>query len=175
MDISRRLPEVELYEPVKEYLNRILRQSFSSYHLEITARRSFSEGLKHLLRYDITFAFLRMAPPDLVGFVLKEGIHGRIASRSDVSSFITVEVKPGKIRLQDIYQAKMYGDLFYAKYALLVSPETIGEEIRRLHEKLSILSRFRGWKVYVGQLYIERRRRSIIEVTDCIWFPETPF
>ncbi|GAH95239.1 unnamed protein product, partial [marine sediment metagenome] len=78
------------------------------------------------------FSFLRTASPDLTGFVLKNGVDISTASRLDVESFITVEVKPTRITLQDIYQAKMYGDLFYAKYALLISPEIIGEEIRRL-------------------------------------------
>jgi len=172
---SSKTPEEELYEPVKKYLIRMLKRNFSNYHLEITARGTYSETLKHLVRHDIAFSFLQKAPPDLTGFVLKEGANARVARSSDVMGFITVEVKPDKVRIQDVFQAKMYGDLFYAKYALLVSPDIIGEEIRRLHEKLHILNRFRDWKVYVGQVSIEQSVRSIIKVKDCIWFPETPF
>ena len=75
---------------------------------------------------------------------------------------------------QDIYQAKRYGDLFHAEYALLISLEPLQEEIKRLHQQLSLLNRFQGlqvarkrskkgkpirwrvdsWKVYFGQAFL---------------------
>lgn len=172
---NERMREKELYEPVKRYLIGMLKRNFSNYHLEITDRGTYTETLKHVVRHDIVFSFLKEAPPDLVGFVLKEGAGGRVAHYSDVKCYITVEVKPSKLKLDDIFQAKKYGDLFYAQYALLISTHPIGEEIRRLQQKLYILNRYRDWKVYVGQVSIEKADKSIVTVKDCIWFPETPF
>ena len=167
--------EKDLYEPIKAYLINMLKKNSSNHHLEITAQGNYGETIKHLVRHDIVFSFLKTASPDMIGFILKEGIDNTISRSSDVESFITVEVKPDKLKLQDIFQTKMYGDLFYAKYAFLISPEIIGEEIRRLHNKLYILNRFRDWKVYVGQAILERSDKSTIKVQDIVWFPETPF
>lgn len=165
--------EQDLYEPIRRYLASLLQRSFDCYHLEVTANGAYSQRLRHFVRHDIVFSFLKMASPDLTGFVLKNGVDISLASSLDVESFITVEVKPTRITLQDIYQAKMYGDLFYAKYALLISPEIIGEEIRRLHERLRILNRFRDWKTYVGEVVIQDVQEVVVQ--DCIWHPETPF
>ena len=165
--------EQDLYEPIRRYLASLLQRSFDCHHLEVTANGAYSQTLRHFVRNDIVFSFLKTASPDLTGFVLKNGVDISLASSSDVESFITVEVKPTKITLQDIYQAKMYGDLFYAKYALLISPEIIGEEIRRLHEKLRILNRFRDWKTYVGEVVIQDVQKVVVQ--DCIWYPKTPF
>ncbi len=88
--------------------------------------------------------------------------------KSGVQDFITVEIKREVVTIQHVYQAKMYGDLFRAKYALLISPEPIPEEIKRLHRQLSLLNRFMsGWKVYIGSWSESRESMS--------WFPESPF
>jgi len=167
--------EKTLYEPVKQYLTKLLNNSYSNYHLEITANRTYSEKLKHFITYNIVFSFLKKAMPDLTGFILKEGIDVKLAHNKDIVSFITVEVKPSKISLPDIYQAKLYGDLFRAKYALLMSPVIIGEEIRRLQNDLKILNRYRNWKVYIGQIVFSRSDKMGSKIEDCIWYPETPF
>lgn len=169
------LRERYLYKPVRDYLINMLRIEHSNHHLEITANANYSEALKHLVRHDIVFSFLGKARPDLTGYVLKEGVDLRNARSSDVENFITVEIKPKKVKLQDIFQAKMQGDLFYARYALLISPEIIGEEIRRLQKRIRILNRSRDWKVNVGQAIIERLGDSTIKIEDIIWYPETPF
>jgi hypothetical protein len=168
------LPEKDLYKPVRDYLVNILGIEHTNAHLEITAKGHYSEALKHLVRHDIVFSFLAKAPPDLTGYILREGVEPRSARSSDVENFITAEIKPDKVTLQDIFQAKMYGDLFYARYALLISPEIIGEEIRRLQKKLCILNRFRDWRLYVGQVIIEGSGSSIT-ANDTIWYPQTPF
>ena len=169
-----KLQEKDLYKPVKDYLVNMLRLEHTGAHLEITAKWKYSEALKHLVRHDIVFSFLAKAAPDLTGYILRKGVDPRNARSSDVENFITVEIKPHKVELRDIFQAKMYGDLFYAKYALLISPQIIGEEIRRLQERLCILNRFRDWKVYVGQSIIEGSPDSVV-VNDIIWYPVTPF
>jgi len=170
----KKLTERDLYEPVKDCLMKMLKMGHNNGHLEITADGNYSEALKHLIHDDIVFSWLVKAAPDLTGCILKKGVDIRNARGSDVEDFIAGEIKSEKIKLPDIYQAKMYGDLFCAKYTLLISPKNIGEEIRRLHESIYILNRFRGWKVYVGQAFIEPFGDSII-VNDIIWCPETPF
>jgi hypothetical protein len=160
---GKREPEETLYEPVREFLHQKFSAKFGNCHLEITARGRFEETLKKAVRHDIIFAFLgKKASPDLVGFIQDE---------FGIKDFIIVEVKPGKITLQDIYQAKLYGDLFSAKYALLISPQPVPEEIKRLNQNLFILYRFMsGWQVYIGQWQGE----SFNEVIENSWFPETP-
>ena len=82
-----------------------------------------------------------------------------------------MEIKREKVTPQDIYQAKMYGDLFQAKYALLISPEQIPEEIRRLQQQLFIINRFMsGWVVYIGQWEVMAGSGFVT-----MWFPESPF
>ncbi|GAH56476.1 unnamed protein product, partial [marine sediment metagenome] len=131
--------------------------------LEITADGSFSASLKNAVRHDIIFAFLgKKASPDLVGFM--RGQYG-------IDDYIVVEVKRDAVTLQDIYQAKMYGDLFSARYALLLSPEPVPEEIKRLHGNTFILNRFMsGWQVCIGQW-----EESSNKVTKDGWFPQSPF
>ena len=50
---------------------------------------------------------------------------------------MVVEVKNEVIKLEDIYQTKKYADLFDAKYALLISPEEIPEELIRFDSGVS--------------------------------------
>jgi hypothetical protein len=160
---SKREPEQVLYEPVRDFLHSKFTAKFGNCYLDITAKGHFDETLKKAVRHDIIFAFLgKKASPDLAGFIKNE---------FGVKDFITVEVKVDKITLQDIYQAKLYGDLFAAKYALLISPAPIPEEVKRLHRNLFILHRFMsGWRVYIGQWQEELK-----EVTENSWFPEPPF
>ena len=160
---DRREPEQVLYKPVRDFLFSKFAAKFGNCYLEITAKGHFDEALKKAVRHDIIFAFLgKKASPDLAGFIQNE---------LGIKDFVTVEVKPDKITLQDIYQAKLYGDLFTAKYALLISPVPVPEEVKRLHQNLFILNRFMsGWLVYIGQW-----RDEFKDVTENAWFPEPPF
>ena len=161
---NRKALEKELYQPVKEFLHSKFSGKFGNCYLEITAGGHFEESLKRVVRHNIIFAFLgKKASPDLVGF-----IEGEFGSQD----YIAVDVKRGKVTLQhDVYQTKLYGDLFYAKYALLISPEPVPEEIKRLHNNLFILYRFTtGWQVYIGQW-----DEVFNEVIENSWFPESPF
>ena len=156
--------ETQLYDPIRKFLHSAFLTKFGNCYLETTASGRFGETLKEAVRQDIIFSFVgKKASPDLTGF---------IRGKSGIDGFITVEIKPGKITLQDIYQAKLYGDLFNAKYALLISPQLIPEEIKRLHKNLFILNRFMsGWLIYVGQWQGE----SLNQIIKVNWFPESPF
>lgn len=169
---SRKALEKELYEPIKEYLKRVFTQKFGHCILETTAEGTFNDTLKSVVRHDIIFSFLgKKASPDLTGFIQREPAKWDPSYvPSIVKDFITVEIKKEKITLQDIYQAKMYGDLFQAKYALLVSPNRIPEEIKRLDQKLFITHRFMGgWYLYIGYWMVGG---NAIEQN---WLPHSPF
>ena len=170
---DKRLSEKALYVPTKEFLHSKFLKTFGNCHLEITASGHFGETLKKAVRQDIIFAFLkRGVSPDLAGFITKD---------SRIQDFITVEIKSKKITLQDIAQAKLYGDLFSARYAFLISPRPIPEEIKRLHRNLFILSRFTSnYGTYIGQLQFGQPETIFAPVLPVgvikeNWFPESPF
>lgn len=170
---SGKTAETELYEPIKEYLREAFTAKFGNCHLEITANGVFSDRLQKVVRQDIIFAFLgRKASPDLTGFVHSKGAElVLVYGPSIVQEFITVEIKAEKISLQDIYQAKMYGDLFQAKYALLISPEVIPEDLRRLDNQLFVTRRFMGgWLVHIGKWHAYEGDTIISD-----WLPRPPF
>ena len=175
---SKRI-EKELYEPIKEYLEKAFTEKFGNCYLETTADGSFSNTLKSVVRHDIIFSFLgKKAAPDLTGFIHTEGSKRIPAEEpSIVQDFITVEIKKERITIQDVYQAKMYGDLFQAKYALLISPERIPEEIRRLDKQLFVTHRYMsGWYLHIGgSLSTLEGEIKIGEIGIMEWFPYPPF
>lgn len=159
--------EKALYEPIREGLKSTFSTAFGYCYLEKTANGRFSETIKKAVPYDIIFTFLkRGVSPDLVGFI-RDDVLG-----NSIKDLITVEIKLGDITLQNIYQAKLYGDIFNAKYALLISPQPINEEIKRLQRDLSILGRFMsGFIVYIGQW----QDYPPFKVPEFDWFPRSPF
>ena len=154
--------EKSLYVPIRRFLHDYFSSKFGNCHIDITAGGHFEEALKCRVRHDIIFTFLgKKASPDLTGFIQNE--YG-------IKDYIVVEVKRNKVTLQDIYQTKMYGDLFEAKYAFLISPMPVPEEIKRLDKNLFILHRFMsGWRVCIGQW-----SEVFNEVIEDSWFPESP-
>lgn len=168
---TRKQHESDLYEPIKEYLAKSFTQKFGNCYLEITAKGIFSSTLKSVVRHDIIFYFLRKKAPDLAGFITRKQSEWVASSvPSIVLDYITVEIKRNKITLEDIYQAKMYGDLFQAKYALLISPERIPEEIKRLDQNTYVTCRYMSsWYVHVGYWL------SPADVVEQNWLPRSPF
>jgi len=170
---SGKTTERELYMPIKEYLAEAFTQRSGNCHLEITADGVFSNLLKKVIRNDIIFTFLRRkASPDLTGFIHSRGSELVLTyGPSLVQDFITVEIKCKRITPQDIYQAKMYGDLFQAKYALLISSVPIPEEIRRLDKQIFLTYRFMsGWVLHVGEWCVDE---GAVIVSN--WIPRAPF
>jgi len=173
---SSKTVEKELYEPIKKYLKKAFGEKFGNCYLETTANGVFSDLLKSVVRHDIIFSFLgRKVSPDLTGFIHTEGskwIPLALEGPNIVKDFITVEIKSGRITLQDIYQAKMYGDLFQAKYALLISLKPIPGEVRRLDERLFFVTfrYMRGWYLYIGEWNM-----SANAINEFRWLPRSPF
>lgn len=131
----RKSKEEKLYEPVKNALQKEFERYWTSererkgelsigrVHLEITAKGHFSEDLKEMLD-DNALSIIRVEKfsPDIMGFIQKNE-HSR--------ELITVEVKADKITIKNIARAKLYADIFDAKYGILISPKRIPEEIKR--------------------------------------------
>jgi hypothetical protein len=153
--------ESEYYQPVKAYLESLLKDKGATFHLEITARRRFSNTLKaHVGQHrDIVFHFLREAAHDIAGFI-----------ESDYSSeFLVVEVKERQLKLDDIYQARKYAELLDARYGLLVSPVEIPEEIKRLSKVVYSLLSLPAYKT-LTLVRFDPNSNAIVE-----WFPRSPF
>ena len=152
--------EKDLYGPILRNLQTLLAQRFSDTHLEITANHMFSNRLKSQIpqHRDLIFNFLKEAAPDITGFV-----------KGDYSAdFIVVEVKNGALKLDDIYQTRKYAELFDARYAILVSPHEISEELKRLDRLVYSLLSLPGYK---------KLTLAQFDTTEGFseWFPENPF
>jgi hypothetical protein len=81
--------------------------------------------------------------PDIIG-VLKLPLSPKL---------VTIEVKKKEIELYDWFQARNYGDLYDASIALLVSPVSVPEKIRRLIEYHHALQlRPCGYGIYHARL-----------------------
>jgi hypothetical protein len=155
--------ERTLYEPVKVWLEQILKQKYASFHLEVTAFGHFSNVLQSQIAdyRELLFAFLNEAAPDITGFVKMDS--------SSLREFIVAEIKAAPIKLDDIYQTRKYAELFDAKDALLLSTSEIPERITRLSRVVpSLLTLHGGY----GKVTLVRFEDNGSRVT---WFPEIPF
>lgn len=128
--------EKRLYEPIRKALEKELEKYLNSqkermvpffsgkFHLEITANgRYFSEKLKEVLDNDaLSIIRVEKFSPDIMGFIEKT---------QNLKELITIEVKDEKVTIQSISRAKLYKDIFRAKYGMLISSKGVGEEIKR--------------------------------------------
>src|SRR2546425_6129919 len=142
----------------------MFRDRFDNCYLEITSDGNFTEHLKEQLKHDIILPFITRTRlgghvfPDLVGYVKQQ----------NTQDFITVEVKNEKLSLDNVSQAKMYADLFTAKYGLLLSTDPVPSELKKLHNAVHILNRFVSDNLYLAQC----DNLGLIEPTS--WFPNDP-
>ena len=142
---KRAAKEESLYEPILKVLKRVF-SCLGECHLEITADKRFTNKLKRQFSKD-TLYIIKVEGffPDITGFVKMQY----------TTDLITVEVKAESLKIKDIFQAKEQAEIFDAKYALLVSPKTIPEEIRRfVNDRWSILN------------YLDRRRVVIAQFNE---------
>lgn len=130
------LKEQDLYEPIKKHLGTIISSYYVEKHnppptspfqyednpyLEITAKRGISETLKREFS-DETFFILGAEgkTPDIMGFVRK--------TPSSPKELITIEVKNRTIKLMDIFQARLYQEVFQSTLGFLISSKGITEQ-----------------------------------------------
>jgi len=135
--VSSKSGEKELYEPIKNHLKTLLGsycieeayppqsrpfQYQDNPYLEITAgKRTISETLKKEFSNE-TFYVLSAEEkiPDIMGFMRRK--------LSSPRELITVEVKDKPVRLMDIFQARLYQEVFKSTLSFLISSKEIPEE-----------------------------------------------
>jgi hypothetical protein len=161
--------EKEYYPLIKEKLEELMQDKFDECYLEITAYKKFSNKLKEKIseNRDIIFNFLKDAAPDITGYVDSEEISFFFEDLEYV--FVVVEVKKGKIKLDDIYQIRKYSELFDAKLSLLISLMEIPEEIKRLSKVVKqLLVQPDNERIILA--HFDHRENKFVE-----WFPKNPF
>lgn len=104
-------------------LGEKLQSVVEEFYLETGATKGFSETVKAAIPEgrEIVFSFLSRRP-DLIGYVTRE--HAK--------DLLTVEVKEKALTIEDLYQAKMYKEVFAARYGFLITAAPIPEALRRL-------------------------------------------
>lgn len=158
------MSEKDYYEPVKKEFERLFK---SKVHLEITANKVYSNKLKAAFHEEkeIVFKFLKEAAPDILGFI-KPNLLGEFFETS--RDFVMIEIKNEVLKLDDVYQARKYAELFNAQHAFLVSTEEIPEELKRLSKVVPSLLSLPSTKLVLGQ-FDEKTSRVVG------WFKENPF
>ena len=124
------LVERNLYSGVKKALTTYLRQGDDqiAVMLDITAD-GFPQRAQALLPSNVLYLLnSREVRPDLFGHIGPDCTQAY--GRRDF--LLTVEVKPGSPTISDLFQAKKYGELYWAPISLLVSTELPEERLRRL-------------------------------------------
>src|SRR5262249_19284495 len=155
--------EKQYYPRLKTLIEEALKSRFAEFHVEITASKNFTNKLKAQIpeHRNLIFHFLREAPPDLTGFVKGE---------YNATDFLVAEFKKGRLRLDDVYQARKYAELFDAKYALLITTEEIPEELKRLSKVVYSLLHLSHWSRKFVIARFDEERDAFVE-----WFEEHPF
>jgi hypothetical protein len=153
--------EKDYYPVLKSKLEELLESRFRDFHLEITAE-TFSNNLKSKIPKgrDLIFHLLKEAKPDITGFMQEQY----------ATEWFIAEFKKEKLRLDDIYQARKYAELFDAKYALLVTTEEIPEELKRLSKIVLPLLLLRGGYSRLTLVRFDEQEGQFVD-----WFEENPF
>ena len=156
------MAEADLYNPVEAKLAEQLSGVATDFFLETAASKGFSETVKAAIppSREIVFSFMSRRP-DLIGYVSKES----------AKDLITVEVKEGSLTIEDIYQAKMYKEVFGARYGFLITATPIPEALKRLCKQTYSIQHSANDLTYsflaIAQFH---RAGGFIE-----WFEENPF
>jgi hypothetical protein len=144
-----------MYPAIRKALLSYLRQEDDqiAIMLEITADE-FPQSAQALLQSNVLYLLnSREARPDLFGHIGPDCT--QVYGRRDF--LLTVEVKPGSPTIHDVFQAKKYGELYWAWVALLVSTDLPEERLRRLlKERLDLL----GYSGGYSHLYLCRYSES---------------
>ncbi len=156
------MAEKDSYEPIRRCLDALFRSVGKTVYSEIGASTGFSERAKRAIppERNIVFAFLRHRPDFLI-----------LIGEPYRPNLVTVEIKDDIQKLEDIYQAKLYKEVFDAKYGFLITLRSIREELKRL---CTITPNTLASFVHYLQFFvIGQFDKASGQVTD--WFPENPF
>ena len=156
------MAEADWYDAIQNKLGEQFSGVVDNLHLDTGAAKGFSETVKAAIpaSREIVFSFLRRRP-DIIGYV----------SREHAKDLITVEVKEKSLTIEDIYQAKMYKELFGARYGFLITVSPIPEALKRLCKQTYSILHSADDDIYrflaIAQFH---RAGGFIE-----WFEENPF
>ena len=156
------MAETDWYEPVQTKLGELLSSVAGNFYLETGATKGFSERVKAAIPAgrEIVFSFLRRRP-DIIGYV----------NREYSKDLITVEVKEKSLTIEDIYQAKMYKEVFGARYGFLVTATAIPEALKRLCKQNYQIQHSSHDDIYSFLAIAEfHRAGGFVE-----WFEDNPF
>jgi len=155
------MSEEKYYLVIKQKFAELFRSREVEVHLEITSRKRFSNKLKSKIpdHRHIIFYFLKEIAPDIAGFIIKDSW----------MEFIVIEVKNGQLKLDHIYQARKYAELFDARFAFLVSTEEIPEEMKRLSKVVYSLLSLPAYRNLI-LVYFNEDSQAFED-----WYPENPF
>jgi len=163
--------EKELYAPVKSALE-LLFKPFGVGLIAVTSKRIPDEIKERLDKDSLFYAKSVRLIPDIMGYLWS-------SRKNDPPIFIrpgliVAEVKHGPLRLWDIYQTKMYSELFNSQIAFLISDTRILVELRRfLDEHQYMLHTHEGsHPLYIGVLANPRAPVSWYSIS---WYPYDPF
>ncbi|PWI49518.1 hypothetical protein CEE45_01625 [Candidatus Heimdallarchaeota archaeon B3_Heim] len=119
------IKEEALYEPIKKALEEKF-NNIGKCFLEITSKKIEDSIKKILDDHSVFILETEDKKPDLMGYVLVPSESGFIDKR-----LVVVEVKNKELKIADIYQIKMYAEVFNTRYAFLISPQGFSEARRR--------------------------------------------
>jgi hypothetical protein len=158
--MKKQIKEKEYYQRIKDLILRVFGPKFDEISLEITATKVFSNNLKSKIpeNRNIIFNFLKEAPPDITGIIKDQ----------DAYQYFVAEIKNERLKLDDIYQTRKYGELFEAKYVLLISTEEIPEELKRLSKVMYNLLSLPSYRRIILVRYDEKQDRFVD------WFENNP-
>ncbi len=156
------MAEADFYEPIRQCLEALFKTVVRDVYSEIGADSGFSEKAKRAIPVgrDIVFAFLRQRPDLLV-----------LIGEQHRPHLVTVEIKENSLKLEDIYQAKQYKEVFDAEHGLLITLSPIQEELKRLCRTTPNI--LRSVADHFQFLVIGQFDRTSAKVID--WFAENPF
>lgn len=159
-----------LYEPARRALEKYFKK-FGECHLEVTSEGAISEPLKDLLEEHTPLTLylnsIESFRPDLTGWFAKE--YYQAYGKKEI---IVVEVKKEKPEIKDIFrQARVYGEVFGAKHSLIVTPEPIPAQKRKILEDRPVILSYSDNReqVRICQLNVEKE-----EIMKDSWFPSPP-
>jgi hypothetical protein len=141
--------ESSLYPGVQKALTEYLRQADDQIAIMLdTTANGFPQRAQALLQSNVLFLLNnREARPDLFGHIGPDCTEAY--GRRDF--VLTVEVKPGAPTIHDFFQAKKYGELYWAPIGLLIYTGQPEERLRRLlSERLDLF----GYSGGHNQLYL---------------------
>jgi len=157
------MAEADFYQQIKDRLKELFLTKGKQPYLDITANKGLTEKIKQKIPQDreIVFVFLKKKP-DIFGIIEEE----------HTNNFITVEIKEKISKLDDIYQAKLYKEVFDAKYGFLIVLSPIQEEIKRLCKNTFSVLHSATDSIY-SFLVIAQFDKESGRFVD--WFEENPF